>query len=138
MPSFTYCGTTPKSYAEERDEEGVIIGTVSCGDEREFDAEWTPPEPAEGEEPLPEPPGWPAPDADWFPSGGPLPVRLPAEEGAEAPEPGAGKSGTEDKGASGKPAPAGGRKPSDPPAGSGGTPPATITPDGEKEAGQDG
>ena len=89
MPTYAYCGTTPKSYAEERDEEGVIIGTVSYGDVREFSREWVPPEPAEGEEPLPEPPGWPAPDADWFPSGGPLPVRLPAEESTEGkvPEP---------------------------------------------------
>ena len=82
MPEYAYAGTTPRAYPETRDEEGVIIGTVSYGDVRQFDAEWDPPEPAEGEEPLPEPPGWPAPDADWFPSDGPLPVRLPAEESA--------------------------------------------------------
>jgi hypothetical protein len=59
VPSFTFCGCIPYDFPETRDEHGVIVGRVNPGDERDF---------AE------------APTADWFPSDGPLPKRLPDPE----------------------------------------------------------
>ena len=56
MPAYAYCGTVPRAYPETRVGAGVITGTVSYGDVRDY------------AEP---------PDADWFPAGGPLPARLP-------------------------------------------------------------
>lgn len=73
MPEFTYAGP-PKSYVETRDAEGVIVGPVSYGGTRKFEG---------AEKPEDAPGSWPAPDADWFPAGADLPVRLPEEEGAE-------------------------------------------------------
>lgn len=77
MPEFTYAGS-PKSYVETRDAEGVIVGPVSYGDTREFEGSG---------EPENAPGSWPAPDADWFPAGSDLPVRLPGGEGAEGEAP---------------------------------------------------
>ena|ERR1700733_16328907 len=67
MPSYTFCGCIPYDFPETRDDRGVIVGRVNPGDERDF---------AE------------APTADWFPSDGPLPKRLPdvEPEDEDAPE----------------------------------------------------
>ena len=104
MPGYTYCGT-PRAYTETRDEEGVIVGAVSCGDTRELAG------------PL---------DADWFPAGEALPARLP-QEPQEAPaatmSTPAGQQAPFTPAASGQP-------PSTPPAPAAGTPatPAAMTP----------
>jgi hypothetical protein len=75
MPeSFTFCGTTAASFPETRDAHAVIIGFVNPGDEREFTAAWDAVAPEKAQE------WFPAPTADWFPSGGPLPKRLPDPE----------------------------------------------------------
>jgi hypothetical protein len=103
MPEYAYAGATPRSYVETRDAAGNITGSVAYGDTREFDREWEAPEPADGGEPQEAPEWWPAPDADWFPAGADLPVRLPAEEraGEEAPAAPAA-SGTGDSSAAAK------------------------------------
>jgi hypothetical protein len=114
MPTFTYCGTIPRAYQESRDEDGVIIGTVSYGDTRDLAA------------PL---------DADWFPAGAELPVRLPPEpeEAAEAPSGDSGTSEEADSGKAATPAAGTGGKPQSGPGGesgasSGSSPPAASTP----------
>lgn len=93
MPEYAYAGTVPRSYPETRDAEGVIVGTVTYGETREFDREWVPTEPAGGEEPEAAPPGWPAPDRDWFPTDEPLPQRMTAEPKGTEPD-AAGTSGS--------------------------------------------
>jgi hypothetical protein len=77
MPEFTFCGTTPCSFPETRDAHAVIIGFVNPGDEREFTGPFGVMVPEDPDEAA----AWfPAPTADWFPSGGPLPKRLPDPE----------------------------------------------------------
>jgi hypothetical protein len=62
VPEFTYAGQVPVSYAEERDSDGSIVGTVEHGDTRSFGADG-------GEKPEDAPDWWPAPDSRWVPSG---------------------------------------------------------------------
>jgi hypothetical protein len=84
MPeSFTFCAFTPGNFPETRDSHDVIVGYVVPGDVRDFDAAFStvaPQAPKDG----PAPPWFPAPTADWFPSGGPLP-NLNPDGGAEKP-----------------------------------------------------
>jgi hypothetical protein len=88
MPSFTFCGCIPASFPETRDADAVIVGYVRLGGEREFSGPFGEREPEDPDEAA----AWfPAPTADWFPSGGPLPKRVAdpePEDGAEtAPAP---------------------------------------------------
>jgi hypothetical protein len=82
MPSsYTFCGTVAANFPESRDAHADIVGYVTPGDEREFDAPFgaAPPEDAD------ERAWWfPAPTADWFPSDGPLPKRLAGPEPDDA------------------------------------------------------
>lgn len=101
MPEFAYAGTIPRAYQETRDEDGVIVGAVSYGDTRHLEK---------------------PPDADWFPAGAPLPVRLP-------PGPEEAAQGASDGGGTGKPpaaTPASGSTP--PPRPQAATPATAATP----------
>jgi hypothetical protein len=71
----------------------VIIGFVNPGDEREFSG---PSGVTVPEDPDAAAAWFPAPTADWFPSDGPLPKRLPDPEPDPEPDPkDAGESGGE-------------------------------------------
>lgn len=61
MPEFTYAGQVPVSYAEQRDSDGLIVGTVEHGDTRDFAL-------PDGEKPEDAPGWWGAPDGRWVPA----------------------------------------------------------------------